>query len=430
MELTQLRKPTDWFKVHAIRQIDDPTDQIDRKEIVVSLDQYPHGFGLGPNPRLPDLSSRVSKSIEETLRDAGKDFHLLNRGITIIAKGLEYDNKTEKVRLRLHETNEEEPYYGILDGGNTNARITKWREELPDDGAAEELASRYVNVQVLIPKDKNLDLTVASSQLVDLLNDIKQARNTSVQVKAKSLADARRDFELLKGVLSKEPYFEEIYWREGEKGKIDGLQILMLLMIFFPSFSASSPSGEPSNAYGHKDRCLDAFLEFSESEADREALEKWIGIVPDLVRLFDKIQLTLPEHYSGHFGKITEVQIFDERRYERGNKKYRKTPSTTYFLGQEMKYTYPTGWLFPVFAGFRVLAALDLKQGSVIWKRDPLKFWETYSETIVQRYEPYLKNLNYEVKRVATDPIVYQGMRTTVTDLYKDELLREAGIAV
>jgi len=35
-------------------------DKIERREMVVSLDQYPYGFGLGPNPRLPNLGSLVS----------------------------------------------------------------------------------------------------------------------------------------------------------------------------------------------------------------------------------------------------------------------------------------------------------------------------------------------------------------------------------
>jgi len=371
----------------------------------------------------------VSKKIEESLKEDGENFHLLNRGITILAKSLEYDNKTEKVRLHLHESEEEEPFYGILDGGNTNARITKWREELSDEAGKEELQTRFVNIQVLIPKLKQLDLAVPTGGLLELLNDIKEARNTSVQVKAKSLADARQYFDLLKSVLSSQPHYGDIYWREVEKGRIDGLQILVLLMIFFPGFS-SAPNGEPSGAYGHKERCLDAFIDFSDSDEYSETLGRWIEIVPELVSLFDEMQMTFPEHYSGHFGKIKEVQIFDERRYERGNKKYRKTPPTTYFLGREMKYSYPTGWVFPIFAGFRVLAALDAKGKTVVWKRDPLKFWQKHSAEIVRRYEPYLHQWNYEVKRVATDPVCYQGMRAAVTDLYKDELLREHGISI
>src|SRR6476620_7428373 len=115
MDLSLLKKSTDWFRVHSLRKIEDPGGKIDRRELVVSLDQYPHDFGLGPNPRRPDPKSRVAKDIRETLKQDGENFHLLNKGITVLAKDVDYDHKTERVRLRLHETEEEESNYGILD---------------------------------------------------------------------------------------------------------------------------------------------------------------------------------------------------------------------------------------------------------------------------------------------------------------------------
>ena len=148
-----------------------------------------------------------------------------------------------------------------------------------------------MNAQVLIPTLNSAG--ELSPEMIDLLNDIKQARNTSVQVKSKSLADARRHFDILKAALSKEPYYKEISWKEGEGGSIDALQIITLLMIYYPSFSASA-DGEPSNAYGHKERCLEAYLGYSEQEPDE--LEKWISTLPVLIRLFDALQITLPEY--------------------------------------------------------------------------------------------------------------------------------------
>src|SRR2546422_7406588 len=45
-----------------------------------------------------------------------------------------------------------------------------------------------------------------------------RSRNTSVQVKKKSLADARNHFEALKLALQKEVYFPQISWHEGQNG--------------------------------------------------------------------------------------------------------------------------------------------------------------------------------------------------------------------
>jgi hypothetical protein len=425
MQLDSMKHATDWFRVHSFKNLEDPTGKIERRELVVSLDQYPFDFGLGPNPRLPNLSSPVSKKIGETLRENWASFHHLNRGVTIVAKSVDYDNKSQRVRLVLSEAQDEERLFGILDGGNTNERINKWREELSDVDGSGKLAETFVNAQVLIPSLNGAG--ELSPEMLALLNDIKEARNTSVQVKSKSLADARRHFDVLKGVLSKEKFYQDVSWREGEGGNIDALQIITLLMIYFPSFSAAA-DGEPSNAYGHKERCLDAYLDYAEKEPDD--LERWISLLPAIIRLFDKLQTTLPDYYSGRFGKIDEVRIYDERQYEKGSKKYRNTPVKSLFLGSAMKYQYPVGWLYPLFAAFRHLAGPAKDGSTIVWRRDPVKFWDRYGAELVKRYEPHIRDAGYESKRIATSYICYQAMSQAVKDLYKDELLKEAGIAL
>ena len=340
----------------------------------------------------------------------------------MVPKAVEYDNKSQRVRLRLGETEEEERLFGILDGGNTNARINMWREEL-EDGAEPRLGEAFVNMQILVPHLRSAE---PSPEMLDLLNDIKEARNTSVQVKTKSLAGARRLFDSLKSTLQDEPFYQEISWHEGQGGSIDALQIVTLLMVYYPNFCNSADGSEPSNAYGHKERCLDAFLDYAQKEP--EELEKWIKILPRTLQLFDEMQRTLPDYYAGRFGKIAEVQIYDERRCERGNKKYRKTVPKSQFLGKDMKYSYPSGWLYPVFAGFRILTGPDKSGGKIVWKRDPLEFWQGHGQEICDRYFPHIVAAGYEPKKVATNLLTYQAVRQTVTDLYKDELLKEAGI--
>ncbi len=423
MQLTELKRCTDWFRVHSFKNLDDPSGKIERREMVIPLDQYPYDFGLGPKARRPVLTSPVSKKIGETLQENWRDFHLLNRGITVVAKGIEYDNKTQRVRLALHEAPEEERLYGILDGGNTNARINQWREDLPNDEAAQRLPEAYVNAQVLIPGLNGAG--ELSAEMMDLLNDIKEARNTSVQVKAKSLADARRLFEKLKETLSTESYYADVSWREGDAGAIEALHLITLLMMFYPKF-AKEANGEPSNAYGRRERCLEAYLKYAEEDSDE--LGAWISILPTLARLFDEIQMRLPDCYSGRFGKIDEVKIYDKRNYEKGSKKYRNTPIRSRFLGQEMRYQYPEGWLYPLFAAFRHLARPSKGGGTIGWRGDPVEFWQKHRSAMVERYEPHIREAGYEAKRIATNYICYQAMGQVVKDLYKDELPREAGI--
>jgi len=354
---------------------------------------------------------------------------VLNRGITVVAKRADYDNKSQRVRLVLDQADDEKRLYGILDGGNTNERINMWRKKLPDEEAQDRLPQTFVNMQVLIPHPASGE--ILPPEMVDLLNDVKDARNTSVQVKSKSLADARRHFDAVKTALEAEPYFQQIMWHEGQKGTIDALDIIILLMIFYPSFCKAA-DGEPSNAYGHKERCLDAFLEYSEKEGDE--LERWIKILPTLLRLYDSLQATFCDRYPGRFGKINEVKIHDAKKpKDKGDKKYSKTPFSTQFLGrpagEKVTYSFPRGWLFPLYAGFRALAAVT-EQGEVEWRRNPLEFWDKYGSAISTTYAPHMVGAGYEPRKIATNSLCYQAVRQTIMDLYKNEVLQQHGISV
>ena len=425
MQLESLKRTSDWFRVEDFKSLDDPSGNVARKEMIVPLNEYPHDFRLGPNPREPKTNSKVSRRIAETLEEAPTTFHLLNRGITIVAKSVRYDNKSQRIKLQLHENEEEERYFGILDGGNTNERINIWRESLSGERADSVLPDTFVNVQLLLPKLN--DFGEPSTAIEELLNDIKEARNTSVQVKDKDLADARRHFDRLKSVLADQSYAKNISWHDGDDGNIDVLDIITLLMIVYPRFAEEAEGNEPHGVYGHKDRCLGAYLRYAEEDGTK--LERWIKIIPALVKLFDKLQVTFPDHYEGHFGRISDVRIYDEAKYEAGSKKrYAKTRFKSKFFESDMKYKYPIAFVYPLFAGFRVLAG-DNSDGVVAWKvDDPIKFWKRNSQRLVRQFKPHMQTFDYDAKKIGTSPTCYQAVRQAVTDCYKDELLKGAGI--
>lgn len=70
--------------------------------------------------------------------------------------------------MTLDEGEDEKQLYGILDGGNTNARINSWREGL-DGNAVDRLSEAFVNVQVLVPHLRGEE---PSGEMLNLLNDI------------------------------------------------------------------------------------------------------------------------------------------------------------------------------------------------------------------------------------------------------------------
>jgi hypothetical protein len=94
-----------------------------------------------------------------------------------------------------------------------------------------------------------------------------------------------------------------------------------------------------------------------------------------------------------------------------------------------MKYSYPEGWLYPLYSAFRFLAVSNRSQ-KVSWREDPLKFWNKHGKDISAAYMPHIIAAGYEPKKIATNPLSYQAVRQKVAELFKDDLLRKAGISV
>ena len=73
------------------------------------------------NPREVNTRSSVYKSIVNTLSSEPSRFHERNRGITIVAKDVQFDDKKQTVLLELDNV----ALHGVVDGAHTlNAILT------------------------------------------------------------------------------------------------------------------------------------------------------------------------------------------------------------------------------------------------------------------------------------------------------------------
>src|SRR5688572_15547917 len=86
----------------AVRSIKDP--HLPKTKIVhalVEVNNLPERIPLDPDPRIPKPQGPVVKRITESLRSNDGRFHLLNRGICISAKAVEFDPKQNILRLQI-----------------------------------------------------------------------------------------------------------------------------------------------------------------------------------------------------------------------------------------------------------------------------------------------------------------------------------------
>jgi hypothetical protein len=95
--------------------------------------------------------------------------------------------------------------------------------------------------------------------------------------------------------------------------------------------------------------------------------EKIYPLASDILELYDRIQLLLPDLYNkvrgksgevagGKFGKLTGVTTYDGKGRTR-----------LLFIGAESKYGVPSGFVFPVLAAFRAL--LEERGGRYCWAK-------------------------------------------------------------
>jgi hypothetical protein len=338
------------FPVASFRQIETPFQKQGYRNYVAVVDihQLPDLSAWRKiNVRDPKLTGAVPKAIRASVHDNPEVFVFLNRGIVLSADSVSFDNQKAQLTLALTDQN----LHGLLDGGHTYNILLEERENLEDP--------QYVKVEVL-EGFKQEEIPT----LVD-------ARNTSNQVRDQSLMNLKEEFEKLKKAVLGQPYSNLIAYKEyevlddGSAKPIDVREVIAILTCFDrANFDARV---HPINAYRSKAACLQ---HFQDHKAD---YEKIYPLAPDILELYDRVQLLLPELYNkvrgksgevagGKFGKLTGVTTYDGKRR-----------AQLLFIREESKYGVPAGFVYPVLGAFRAL--LEEKGGRYVWGKgvDPIR---------------------------------------------------------
>jgi hypothetical protein len=367
------------FRIHVgkeqIRRIADPYgNRHDRWLALIRIGDMPADLPLDVNPRQQDTGSRVSKQIQDTLINEPKSFHFLNRGMTVIAKSVEYNNQKQELVLEIPEGTQE---YGVLDGGHTYQVIRKNALDRKNAEAGTEPAffNGHVNVEIM------------TGLTDELIVDIARARNTSAQVKGYSLANLENKFDWIKEALSGEPYANRIAYRENEDDNlfpIDVMEIVGFATMFHPAFSdADNP---PILAYSGKGRALEMFA----GEEHQDGYKSMAPVLKDVLKLYDFVHLHFAEMYEaiGGFSGVRDKAAGrdkDRKGVKLGQVKEVKQYPTgfeLYYLGTRAEYRIPDGWLYPIVGSLRAL--VDYKPVRSAWRLQPQDFFMKHGKKLVE----------------------------------------------
>lgn len=376
------------FKVqgNTFRKLDDPFLNGKSKKYVfyVKASEVPTDIPMNTNPREQKLNSQVAKAIEDSLCSNDKAFHLKNRGIVISAASVHYNNQKEEVTIEFLD----DQVHGNIDGGHTYKIVCEHKDDNLD---------QYVQFEVM-------------TGVESIIEELARARNTSVQVDEKSMAELANKFDPIKEGLQGMPFYKRIAFKQNQletdslSGKnlkmIDARDIVAIINMF--EMEHTDKKMQPTQAYSSKSRMLQVYLE------NPERYRRFTNIAPDIFDLFDTIETEFAEAYNSSGGRY-------------GRKKYsgykdNKVVGKSKFTEQEMIYKVPDGLLYPVVGAFRTLVVYNKNTDKYEWYNgvNPIAIWNDCRLSLVKKVMDFAASIGDNPNAVGKDSNIWDLAYMTV----------------
>lgn len=319
------------------------------------------------NPREQKMTTNVANKIKDSLRD-NEYFHELNRGILISSLSTVWDNKTEDLIISFDNPE----IHGNIDGGHTLRAIleAKSKNYLSND--------RFVFFEIFEGIESPVELAAA--------------RNTSVQVDLKSIAELENSFEVLKEALSNNSFYNRIQFKMNEHYNDEGIdpidvrEIIAILLMFsqeiYPYKTADGVLSDvqPMQCYSGKEASLKKFLKQNggteeQQKIDREnMIRNMMPIIDDIFALWEKIETS--------FANVTNStgKRFGTRKYTKHDGD--KIVGKSFLMQQDLTYYIPKGLMYPVVGAFRSLIQRNA-DGTYFWRKNPIEVWDALGAKLV-----------------------------------------------
>lgn len=356
----------------AFKKMEDPNDSssghikyvcyVKANSIPQEMDDW-----FATNPREQKMSTNVARKITDSLAE-NANFHELNRGVVLSAKEVKYDTSTKELVVFFDDPE----IHGNIDGGHTLRAIL--------DGNVKHVIkeNRYVFFEIFTGIESPVELAAA--------------RNTSVQVDLKSIAELENSFEELKGAFKALPFAHRIQYKMNEHynddriSPIDIREIIAITAMFSQSmYPFRSSIGlndlQPIQCYSGKEATLRKFLCMDSKDKEQQKINRdtmvrnMKPIIADIFKLFETIE-----------AEFATAANSANKRY--GTRKYSKFDDgnivgKTLFEEQDLKYIVPKGLLYPLVGAFRSLVVVDDKTNLYGWKKEPLDVWKAIGSKLV-----------------------------------------------
>lgn len=378
-------RKTMYVKENSFRKLDDPFNDVAKKYVFyVKVCDVPEGIPMATNPRDQRLTSGVAQAIKDSLESNDGYFHLKNRGIVLSAKSCTYNNKTKEVTINFTD----DMLHGNIDGGHTYKIVCEHRNTDLD---------QYVQFEVM-------------TGVEDIIEKLAEARNTSVQVDEKSMAELQQKFDPIKEGLEGMTFFNRIAFKQNQQAfdddtnkklkMIDAREVVSIINMFnIDKFDAVT---HPIKAYSSKAKMLELYLE------DPESYRRYINIMPDIFDLYDTIEMEFATAFNETGGRYGRKKYSG---YKDGN-----VIGLSKFGLRELYYKIPDGLIYPAVAAFRSLVTLNSETDKYEWKNgvDPITIWDKCKTNMASQIMNFASAIGDNPNAVGKDSNIWNLAYMTV----------------
>ena len=307
------------------------------------------------NVRDPKEFGRVPNLIRDSLLQ-NEMFLFINRGLTVAADDVRYDNKTGLIEIDVQD----KTMHGLLDGGHTYLQLEKFKQSTDE----RQIPRQLVKVEILTGLDR--------TKLVDVV----AGRNTSNQVKEVSLEELRGAFDELKKALASQSYASLIAYSEYEEMAVSGgkkiskpisvVEILKSLVCM--DTENFTEEKHPHRIATSDDKVIEHFKKY------QPQLKALYPVLPSILHLWDTIYKEFVPLYNKSGGKAGSIGGSDNRFFKELTS---KRPRTLHFIAGTGTYSFADSLRLPILGGFRA-ALRRARNGQYAWKEnvDPSELFE------------------------------------------------------
>lgn len=349
---------------------------------------------MAVNPRVPKINKKeelhgtVAKAMVQTLMEEPERFALKNQGIYLLVKEVTFD-KREGGRGEVSITLDNPDSHGLVNGGHTFRAI----RQVAEDADCPQPWDAYVRLHIMEGIDE------------DLITDLAEGLNRSMQVDNPSLENLRGRFDNIKKHLVGLPGADQIAYHQGDMGDVDVLLVLTFMAMFdletFPDRKT-----HPNKLFGQPKAVLDHFVQ--DSRDKKHVFDRIVPKLHEILVLSDRIQ-------QESVLKFARLKVTNAKKGNRvGSEKHKGRPA--YFAEGKIDGNFALGWLYPMLAAFRAnISPSAWVEGRLEWLMDPEELLKAVIDEMAEIVIQEHKDNNRMPAEVGKKESAYRGCYGVVT---------------